>query len=176
MTIIQPVLGTVFEIFSSVHSSVGPALEGLSINWNHFLAFFGIGMLGLGLAGSAIGLAIAGSAVAGMREEKRGIGIAVSVLPGTQGIYSFVVGIILLGLVGKKFAAIPPEIFLKVFAAGTVTGLSCLFSGWFQGVVCAAGIKAINQEKMGAGPAFLLAVLPEFYAILGFVLAVLLAT
>jgi len=173
VTTMQPVIGSMFDVFSSFYSSVGPAVEGLAINWNHFLAFFGLGMLGLGLSGSAIGLAIAGSAVAGMREEKRGLGLAVSVLPGTQGLYSFVVGILLVGGLKGEFAKIPPEAFLKVFAAGTVTGLACLFSGWFQGVVCAAGIRSINQEKMGVGTAFLLAVLPEFYAILSFVLAVM---
>ncbi|MBU1534979.1 hypothetical protein KKF84_06645, partial [Myxococcota bacterium] len=113
----QPAIGSMFDVFSSVYSSVSPAVEGLAINWNHFLAFFGLGMLGLGLSGSAIGLAIAGSAVAGMREEKRGLGLAVSVLPGTQGLYSFVVGILLVGGLKGDFAKIPPEAFLKVFAA-----------------------------------------------------------
>jgi V/A-type H+/Na+-transporting ATPase subunit K len=170
---IQPILGSMFDSFSALYTTAIPAVEGLQLNMNHFLAFFGLGMLGLGLSGSAIGLAIAGSAVAGMREEKRGLGLAVSVLPGTQGLYSFVVGILLVKSIDGKFSEIPPEAFLKVFAAGTVTGLACLFSGWFQGVVCAAGIKSVNQDKMGVGTAFLLAVLPEFYAILAFVLAVM---
>ncbi len=56
--------------------------------------------------------------------------------------------------------------YLTVFACGMLTGIACLVSGWWQGVVCAAGIRSINQERMGVGPAMLLAVLPEFYAIL----------
>jgi V/A-type H+-transporting ATPase subunit K len=140
-------------------------------NWALFLAFFGIGALGLGLSGSAIGLSIAGSAVTGMRDEKRGQGIAVSVLPGTQGLYSFAIGFLCLQKLGpflKDPALMDGRVSacVIVFAAGIVTGLACLFSGWYQGVVCAAGIKSINQEKMAMGQALLLAVFPEFYAIL----------
>ena len=146
-------------------------------NWAPFLAYFGIGALGLGLSGSAIGLSIGGSAVTGMRDEKRGQGIAVSVLPGTQGLYSFAVGFLCLQKLAP-FLENPAkegrlEACVIVLAAGLVTGISCLFSGWWQGVVCAAGIKSINQDKMATGQAFLLAVFPEFYAILGFALSAL---
>ncbi len=139
----------------------------METNWMEILAYIGLGMLGLGLSGSAIGLAIGGSAVTGMRAERRNNGLAVSVLPGTQGLYSFAVGFLC-------FDALVEERFLVVAACGIVTGLSCLFSGWWQGVVCAAGIKSINQDKMGMGQAILLAVFPEFYAILGFAFSALL--
>jgi len=139
-------------------------------NWAPFLAFFGIGMLGLGLSGSAIGLSIGGSAVTGMRGEKRGQGIAVSVLPGTQGLYSFAVGFLCLQKLTPFMKDPSQEGFVSacviVMASGLVTGIACLFSGWYQGVVCAAGIKSINQDKMPMGQALLLAVFPEFYAIL----------
>lgn len=136
-------------------------------------AYLGFGLLGLGLSGSAIGLAIGGSAVAGMRAERRGQGLAVSVLPGTQGLYSFAVGFLCL----QKLALPPEEAatwYLTIFACGLVTGLSCLFSGWYQGKVCAAGIKSINQDRLPMGNAILLAVFPEFYAILGFAFSALL--
>ncbi len=131
------------------------------------LAYVGLGFLGLGLAGSAIGLAIGGSAVTGMRPERRNNGIAVSVLPGTQGLYSFAVGFLC-------FGALDEGKFTVVLGCGMITGIACLFSGWWQGVVCAAGIKSINQDRMGMGQAMMLAVFPEFYAILALALAVLL--
>jgi len=131
------------------------------------LAYIGLGFLGLGLSGSAIGLAIGGSAVTGMRPERRNNGIAVSVLPGTQGLYSFAVGFLC-------FEALEQEKYLVVLACGMVTGIACLFSGWWQGTVCAAGIKSINQDKMGMGQAMLLAVFPEFYAILSLAFSALL--
>ena len=144
------------------------ALSGF--NWEMFLAFLGLGLLGLGLSGSAIGLSIAGCAVTGMREEKRNQGIAVSVLPGTQGLYSFAVGFLCLQKLGGQDAA---SWYLTIFTCGMITGLSCLFSGWWQGVVCAAGAKSISQERMPMGQALLLAVFPEFYAILGFAFSAL---
>jgi V/A-type H+-transporting ATPase subunit K len=141
------------------------ALSGF--NWQQFLAYLGLGFLGLGLSGSAIGLAIGGSAVAGMREEKRTQGLLVSVLPGTQGLYSFAVGFLCLTSMNN------PDKYLYIFASGVVTGIACLISGWWQGVVCAAGIKAINQDKLNPGIAIMLAVFPEFYAILSFAMSAL---
>ncbi len=161
----------VTNMVAAAPQAAARAAEGFVINgfnWNQFLAFMGIGLLGLGLAGSAIGLSIAGSAVTGVKDEKRGVALAVAALPGTQGLYSFVVGFLALDKLAN------PDALPYVFAAGTMTGIACLISGWYQGVVCAAGIKSINQDKMGAGYAFVLAALPEFYAVLSLVFSFLL--
>lgn len=131
------------------------------------LAYLGLGLLGLGLSGSAIGLSIGGSAVTGMRAERRNNGIALSVLPGTQGLYSFAVGFLC-------FDALDSGQYLSVFACGMITGIACLFSGWWQGRVCAAAIKSLDQDRIGMGQAMLLAVLPEFYAILALAFSALL--
>ena len=139
----------------------------METNWMEVAAYIGLGLLGLGFSGSAIGLSIAGSAVAGMRPERRTSGIAVSVLPGTQGLYSFAVGFLC-------FDALVAGRYLVVAACGIVTGIACLVSGWWQGVVCAAGIKSINQDRMPMAQAMLLAVFPEFYAILSFAFSALL--
>ncbi len=137
-------------------------------SWSQLLPYLGLGLLGLGLSGSAIGLSVAGSAVTGTKEEKRNSALVVSLLPGTQGLYSFAVGFLCMQKLDN------PKYYSTIFAAGLVTGIACLVSGWWQGVVCAAGVKAINQDKMGMGQALLLAVLPEFYAILSFAMAALL--
>jgi V/A-type H+-transporting ATPase subunit K len=145
------------------------ALQGF--NWSEFAAYLGLGLLMLmGLSGSAIGLAIAGSAVAGVREEKRAQALAVSLLPGTQGLYSFAVGFLCLQNLGGES---PEKWFLTVLACGICTGGACLFSGWYQGVVCAAGIKSMNQDRLAMGQALLLAVIVEFYAILSFAFSAL---
>ena len=102
-----------------------------------------------------------------MREDRRNAGIALSVLPGTQGLYSFAVGFLCFGALEQKR-------YLVVAAASIITGIACFFSGWWQGVVCAAGIKAINQDRLALGQAMLLAVFPEFYAILRFAFSALL--
>jgi len=162
----------------------------MEINWMQVLAYLGLGLLGLGLSGSAIGLSISGSAVAGCRPERRNSALVVSLLPGTQGLYSFAVGFLCFGALEKASAtaiqaasatgAEAAELYLAssnqyflVFACGLVTGIACLFSGWFQGVVCAAGIKSISQDRMAMGQALLLAVIVEFYAILSLAFSVL---
>lgn len=142
-----------------------------SFDWNAFGAYTGLGLLLLmGLSGSAIGLSIAGSAAAGVRDEKRAQSLVVSLLPGTQGLYSFAVGFLCLQkLTGED----PQKWYLTVLACGLATGGSCLFSGWYQGAVCAAGIKSMNQDRIAMGQALLLAVIVEFYAILGFAFSAL---
>jgi V/A-type H+-transporting ATPase subunit K len=140
-------------------------------DWSAFSAYFGLGLLLLlGLSGSAIGLSIAGSAVTGVRDDKRASALIVSLLPGTQGLYAFAVGFLCLQkLIGED----PQTWFLTVLTCGLATGGACLFSGWFQGQVCAAGIKSMNQDRIGLGQVILLAVIVEFYAILGFAFAAL---
>lgn len=163
---------SIFPLLSDILAQTAGTFGIANFSWSQFLGYLGLGLLGLGLSGSAIGLAIAGSAVAGMRAERRNLGLVVSVLPGTQGLYSFAVGFMCMQALKK--GDVQEMMFLKVFAAGTITGIACLVSGWYQGVVCAAGIKSINQDKMGVGNALLLAVFPEFYAILSFAFAMLL--
>lgn len=163
---------SVFPLLSDILAQTASTVGIVNFSWSQFLGYLGLGLLGLGLSGSAIGLSIAGSAVAGMRAERRNLGLVVSVLPGTQGLYSFAVGFMCMNAL--KVQNVPEMMYLKVFAAGTITGIACLVSGWYQGVVCAAGIKSINQDKMGVGNALLLAVFPEFYAILSFAFAMLL--
>lgn len=143
----------------------------VSFDWNAFGAYVGLGLLLLmGLSGSAIGLSIAGSAAAGAREDKRAPSLVVSLLPGTQGLYAFAVGFLCLQkLTGED----PHSWFLTVLTCGLATGGACLFSGWFQGMVCAAGIKSMNQDRIPLGQVLLLAVIVEFYAILGFAFAAL---
>lgn len=140
-------------------------------DWSAFSAYLGLGLLLLlGLSGSAIGLSVAGSAVTGVRDDKRASALIVSLLPGTQGLYAFAVGFLCLQkLLGEE----PQTWFLTVLTCGLATGGACLFSGWFQGQVCAAGIKSMNQDRIGLGQVILLAVIVEFYAILGFAFAAL---
>ncbi|MBN1944305.1 MAG: hypothetical protein JW797_01460 [Bradymonadales bacterium] len=162
----------------------------MDINWMQVLAYLGLGLLGLGLSGSAIGLSISGSAVTGCRPERRNSALVVSLLPGTQGLYAFAVGFLCFGAIQKageasiqavsavgqeaaELALLASNQYFMVFACGLVTGIACLFSGWYQGVVCAAGIKSINQDRLPMGQAMLLAVIVEFYAILSLAFSVL---
>ncbi|MBQ9184843.1 MAG: ATPase [Bacteroidales bacterium] len=129
-----------------------------------------LGYLGLGLVlslagiGSAIGTTIAGSAAEGalkVKPEGSGNYMVLSALPATQGIYGFVAFFMMLGNVEAAG--------LKIFGIGLCVGLVCMISAIRQGKVCANGIVGISQGHDVFTNTLIYAALPEFYAILGLV-------
>ncbi len=132
-----------------------------------------LGYLGLGLVlalagiGSAIGTTIAGNAAEGglkKRPEASGNFMVLSALPATQGIYGFVAFFMLLG----KLKA-DPAFGLVIFGIGLSVGLVCMLSAIRQGKVCANGIVGVSQGHDVFTNTLIYAALPEFYAILGLV-------
>ena len=140
----------------------------------YILAGIGLGlMIGLSGTGSAIGLVIGGQSVIGAikkRPETFGANMILSGLPATQGLYGFVCYIIYSGLVNPDIGVYQGSL---VLGAGLAMGLSALFSAIHQGKVCAAGINAVGSGHDVFGNTFILAVFPEFYAILALVAAIL---
>ena len=136
-----------------------------------------LGYLGLGLVlalagiGSSIGTTIAGNAAEGAlkrKPEASGSYLLLSALPSTQGIYGFVAFFIMLG----KFTAGTIGGWL-CFGIGVSVGLACMISGIRQGQVCANGIVGVSQGHDGVTNTLIYAALPEFYAILGLVGAIM---
>ena len=136
-----------------------------------------LGYLGLGLVlalagiGSAIGTTTAGNAAEGglkKRPEASGSYMVLSALHATQGIYGFVAFFIMLG----KFTAGTISGAL-VFGIGVSVGLACMISAIRQGQVCANGIVGVSQGHNVFTNTMIYAALPEFYAILGLVGAIL---
>ena len=135
-----------------------------------------LGYLGLGLVlalagvGSAYGTTIAGNAAEGaLKRKPEGSGnyMVLSALPATQGIYGFVAFFMLMGKVAESGA--------MVFGIGVSVGLVCMLSAIRQGQVCANGIVGISQGHDVFTNTLIYAALPEFYAILGLVGAVMAA-
>ena len=123
-----------------------------------------LGYLGLGLVlalagiGSAIGTTIAGNAAEGALKKKpeaSGNYMVLSALPATQGIYGFVAFFMMRSMEN-------PAVVLSV-------GLVCMLSAIRQGQVCANGIVGISQGHNVFTNTLIYAALPEFYAILGLV-------
>ena len=85
-----------------------------------------------------------------------------SALPATQGLYGLVA---FLMWMGKDFAANGA----LYFGVGLAVGLVCLFSGIRQGQVCANGIANIAAGHDVQTNTMIYAALPEFYAILALV-------
>jgi len=96
--------------------------------------------------------------------------LLLSALPGTQGIYGFVVAFLLLG---KMPLVTDMATAWTVLLAGLPVGLSCLVSGIHQGKACAAGALMTAKQPDHSAKSLILAVFIEFYAILGFLISFL---
>ena len=136
-----------------------------------------LGYLGLGLVlalagiGSSYGTTIAGNAAEGAlkrKPEASGSYLLLSALPSTQGIHGFVAFFIMLGrFTGGTISG------MLCFGIGLSVGLACMISGIRQGQVCANGIVGVSQGHNVVTNTLIYAALPEFYAILGLVGAIM---
>lgn len=137
---------------------------------NLILGYLGLGlMLGLAGVGSSIGTTIAGNAAEGALKknpEKSSSYMILSALPATQGLYGFVAFLMWLG---KDFATDGA----LLFGVGISVGLVCMISAIRQGQVCANGIIGISQGHDVQTNTMIYAALPEFYAILSLVAALM---
>ena len=129
------------------------------------LGYIGLGLvLSLAGIGSSIGTTTAGNAAEGALKKKpeaSGSYMVLSALPATQGIYGFVAFFMLMGKVATQGAL--------VFGIGACVGLVCMLSAIRQGQVCANGIVGVSQGHNVFTNTLIYAALPEFYAILGLV-------
>jgi V/A-type H+-transporting ATPase subunit K len=138
------------------------------------LAYIGIGlMVGLSGVGSAYGCTIAGNATIGALKktpEAFGNFLALSAMPGTQGIYGFVGFFV---LQGRLVADMSWWHAAAIFGAGIALGLAGLLSAIRQGQVCANGISAIGSGHNVFGNTLIMAAFPELYAILALLVTIL---
>lgn len=134
------------------------------------LGYLGLGlMLSLAGIGSTIGTTIAGNAAEGalkLNPEASSTYMILSALPATQGLYGFLAFILWLG---RDFAADG----VKLFCIGIGVGLVCLLSAIRQGQVCANGIVGVSQGHNVMTNTLIYAALPEFYAILSLIAAIM---
>ena len=146
----------------------------------NFLAVLGAALaVGLGGIGSAKCVGIAGDAAAGLIAEdpdKFGQTLILQALPGTQGIYGFLVGIMVMlncGFLGGN-AALTASQGMYVLAACLPCALTGLISGIHQGRVAAAGINVVAKRPNEVSKAMIYAAMVETYAILGLLISILL--
>ena len=138
------------------------------------VAYMGIALAcALAGIGSAVGVGIAAQASTGVMSVdpgKFGKLLLLSALPGTQGIYGFVIAFLLLG---KVTADMDMHVAWQIFTAGIPIALAGLFSGIHQGKVCAGGAMMTAKQPDDSAKSLILAVFVEFYAILGFLVSFL---
>lgn len=132
-------------------------------DWAPLIAKMAMGIgLTMGLAGSALGLAIAFQALLAGGTDNFYKNIAVALMPSTQGIYGMVVFITNM----DKFTSDP----YTVAGKAMIAGFALLISAWYQGIVCAAGIKSILEGKNTLANALVSGAMPETYAVFALVM------
>ncbi len=146
----------------------------------------GIAFLGTALAafmagiGSAVGIGIAGRSATGVLSEKPeryGQLFLQVVLPGTQGFYGFVIAFFALSKIqlflnsadGLNLANA-----LAILAACLPVAFAGMLSAIHQGKTCAAGIlMTAKRPEMAVKAGVLYAAMVEVYAVLGFLISLL---
>jgi len=144
-------------------------------------------ILGAGLSaflcciGSAKGTGMVGEAAAGLLSEdpsKSGACMALQIVPGTQGIYGFVIGILTLMFSGALSGG--EGIAAMTFIKGLQYCLACLpmaFGGMIsaiaQGRVAVASVGLLAKKPNDWAKGMILCVVVEFYAILSLLASIL---
>jgi V/A-type H+-transporting ATPase subunit K len=154
----------------SIISQLGPAFVVLG-------AAFAAGIAG---SGSAKGIGIANEAAAGiLTEEPKNFvyALVLLALPGTQGIYGFLIAILALqqaGIMGADTSVVVTVWQgLAIFAACLPIAIAGFHSAVWQGKSSAASILFISKRSGQMGKAMVLPAMCETYAVLGLLVSFL---
>lgn len=145
----------------------------------------GLALLGAGVAvfisglGSVVGVGIAGEKAAGITAEdpeKFGRLLLLQALPGTQGIYGFLVGFLAIYRMGGFAGGMTLSVAQgwQFFFACLPVAVSCLVSGLYQARCSVAGMDIVVKHPEESGKALILPAMVETYAVLGLLASVLL--
>lgn len=136
-----------------------------------FGAFLAVSLAGFG---SAAGVGLAGEAAMGViveEPDKFAKSLILQLLPGTQGLYGFVIGVLVMLRVSPGMSL---QEGMRIF-------FSCLpiaFVGWksaiYQAQVAAAGMNILAKNEDHFFKGVIYAVMVETYAILAFVVSIML--
>ena len=138
-----------------------------------------IGIIGIAVCvlacgiGWAFGLYKAGSAAAGVLGEdpkKFGKVLVLVLLPATQGIYGFIIGIIGSSSLVETMTAAQGW---ALFGAVMPMAVSGLITGILQGKSSANCIYAVGKQESLGGKLIIYPAMIEFYAILGLIISIM---
>ncbi|HPR39621.1 MAG TPA: V-type ATP synthase subunit K [Oscillospiraceae bacterium] len=146
----------------------------------NFLAYLGaaVAVIFSGI-GSAKGVGMVGEAAAGVITEdpdKFGQLLVLQALPGTQGIYGFLIGFIIMlqtGMLSGTMGVLTETTGASILAAALPVGIVGLLSGIHQGRVSAAGVGIVAKRPDQVSKAMIAAAMVETYAILSFLISML---
>ncbi len=128
--------------------------------------------------GSSRGVGIASEAAGGVLADdpsKFGKLLVLQLLPGTQGLYGLIVGVMILLNIGILGGEPVTDIYLglQYLAAGLPIAIGGYFSAVSQGRVCAVGVNLTAKRPEESSKAIVSASLIELYALLGFIVSFL---
>ncbi|MDR1193859.1 MAG: V-type ATP synthase subunit K [Peptococcaceae bacterium] len=129
--------------------------------------------------GSAKGVGIAGEAAAGVLTEdpgKFGQTLLLQALPGTQGIYGFIIAFLILlkiGIIGGNPVAISTGTGFQLLLASLPISIVGLTSGIAQGRASAACMGVIAKRPEEIGKAMMYPAMVETYAVLSLLISFL---
>lgn len=124
--------------------------------------------------GSCIGLYKTSTAAAGVLGEdpkKYGKVMVLVLLPATQGIYGFLIGIIASGVLNEAMTVASGWSVLGAVLPMTLSGL---ISAYFQGKSAVNCIYAVGKQESLSGKLIVYPAMIEFYAILGLIISIML--
>ena len=123
----------------------------------------------LACVGSAKGTGIAGEAGAGLVSEdpsKSGKAMILQVIPGTQGLYGFVIFFLAYQKIAGAGAAITVAQGLQIVSACLPIAIGGLLSAIAQGKVAAASVNILGKKPDDWSKGMIMCIVVEFYAIL----------
>lgn len=121
--------------------------------------------------GSSKGVGLAGETSAGVSTENPEVSsklLVLQLLPATQGIYGFLVGVIVLintNVLGGAMSAVTLEQGLALIVACLPVGIVGYYSAIRQGRVAASGMLLTGQRPEMSGKAITMTVMVETYAV-----------
>ena len=133
--------------------------------------FFAVALSGMG-SSKGVGIASeAASAVVADDPSKFGKLLVLQLLPGTQGLYGLIVGVMVLLNIGILGGSPVVEVAkgLEYLFACLPIAVSGYFSASAQGRVCATGVNLTAKRPEESSKAIVSASLIELYALLGFI-------
>ncbi len=127
--------------------------------------------------GSAKGVGGAAQTAMGVLSEDSsmfGKMLVLTLLPGTQGLYGFIVGFIIMiscGILGGDAPSLAQG--LSYLAASLAIGIGGMISGFAQGKAAVAGISMCAKDEKNFSKAMVSITLVEIYALLAFIVSLL---
>ncbi len=147
-------------IFDVLPLAVADKMTGVQEMWRFLGEIGAVLALGMGALGSALGIGLAGQAAAGAwaKEARSGRNLSFTYIillgmPLSQTLYAMIVMNNVRGVFSSVEVSIQEAGLLM--GIGIATGLGEMLSAWMQGLIGAAGIRALSEGE-GKGLAFII--------------------